>query len=127
MLEQRRAREKGYITLKEAADIAGYTPDYVGQLIRAGKLKGEQVYSSVAWVTTEEELNTYLLHKGRLSRSESQLLFFELPIFKVVLYMLIASCVVTILLLQYIFYISIASKLSEHALSSITIQQEHSL
>ena len=126
MLEQRRAREKGYITLKEAAEIAGYTPDYVGQLIRAGKLKGEQVYSSVAWVTTEEELNTYLLHKGRLSRSESQLLFFELPIFKVVLYMLIASCVVTILLLQYIFYISIDSKLSEHALSSITIQQEQS-
>ena len=59
MLEQRRAQQKGYITLKEAASLAGYTPDYIGQLIRAGKIKGQQVYSGVAWMTTEEEIQAY--------------------------------------------------------------------
>ena len=65
MLDQRRAEEKGYITLKEAAKLANYTPDYVGQLIRAGKIKGEQVYSQVAWVTTPEEVQAYLSDKSR--------------------------------------------------------------
>lgn len=60
MLEQRRAKEKGFLTLKEAAKIAGYTPDYVGQLIRAGKIRGEQVYCGVAWMTTREEIEAYL-------------------------------------------------------------------
>ncbi len=60
MLEQRRAQEKGYITLKEAAKISNYTPDYVGQLIRAGKIQGEQVYCNVAWVTTPEEIDRYV-------------------------------------------------------------------
>ena len=41
-----------YITLKEAAEISGYAPDYIGQLIRGGKLDGKQVFSNVAWVTT---------------------------------------------------------------------------
>ena len=64
MLEQRRAQEKGYITLKEAAEISNYTPDYVGQLIRAGKIKGEQVYCNVAWVTTPEEIKRYSNRKN---------------------------------------------------------------
>jgi hypothetical protein len=49
-----------YITLREAADISGYAPDYVGQLIRKGKLPGKQVYSNVAWVTTEVALKEYM-------------------------------------------------------------------
>ena len=49
-----------YITLKEAAKISGYTPDYLGQLIRKGKLPGKQIYLNVAWVTTEEALMEYL-------------------------------------------------------------------
>ena len=69
MLEQRRAKEKGYITLKEAAQVSGYTSDYVGQLIRAGKIKGEQVYSGVAWMTTKEELDSYRQHKNRFAKS----------------------------------------------------------
>jgi len=65
MEEQRRALEKGYITLREAAEISTYSPDYLGQLIRAGKLEGEQVYSSVAWVTTEEALRSYMAAKSK--------------------------------------------------------------
>jgi uncharacterized membrane protein len=49
-----------YITLKEAARISGYAPDYLGQLIRKGKLAGKQIYLNVAWVTTEQALREYL-------------------------------------------------------------------
>ncbi len=63
MLEQRRAQEKGYITLKEAAQLSGYSPDYIGQLIRQGKISGKQIYFNVAWVTTEDEIYRYLQEK----------------------------------------------------------------
>ena len=49
-----------FITLKEASKITGYSPDYLGQLIRKGKLKGKQVYLNVAWMTTEEAIKEYL-------------------------------------------------------------------
>lgn len=49
-----------YITLKEASKMTGYSPDYLGQLIRKGKLTGKQVYLNVAWVTTEEAIREYL-------------------------------------------------------------------
>jgi len=65
MLEQRRAKEKGYITLKEAAEISGYTSDYIGQLLRAKKIRGEQVYSGVAWMTSRQEVMAYLNNKQR--------------------------------------------------------------
>ena len=56
---------KKYISLKEAAKISGYSSDYVGQLIRAGKLEGKQVFSNVAWMTTEEAIRKYLQgHNG---------------------------------------------------------------
>src|SRR5262244_1385185 len=51
---------KKYISLKEAARLSGYSSDYVGQLIRSGKLEGKQVFSNVAWMTTEEALQKYL-------------------------------------------------------------------
>ena len=54
------SNEKNYISLKEAAKISGYSPDYVGQLIRAGKLSGKQIFSNVSWVTTEEAITEYL-------------------------------------------------------------------
>ncbi|MFZ2886889.1 MAG: hypothetical protein WA021_03665 [Minisyncoccia bacterium] len=53
-----------FISLREAAEISGYTADYVGQLIRRGKLPGKQVFSNVAWVTTREALNEYLDEKS---------------------------------------------------------------
>jgi len=48
------------ITLKEASAISGYSADYIGQLIRAGKLEGSQVFSNVSWVTTEEAVREYM-------------------------------------------------------------------
>lgn len=60
MPDEVQLKHKDHITLKEAAVISGYTSDYLGQLIRKGKLPGEQVYSSVAWVTTREALISYV-------------------------------------------------------------------
>ena len=54
------AKEKQFISLKEAAKMSGYSPDYVGQLIRSGKLSGKQIFSNVAWVTTEDAILEYL-------------------------------------------------------------------
>jgi hypothetical protein len=35
-------KSEGYLTLKEASDLYGYSPDYIGQLIRKGKINGKQ-------------------------------------------------------------------------------------
>ncbi|OGD31418.1 hypothetical protein A3C91_04755 [Candidatus Azambacteria bacterium RIFCSPHIGHO2_02_FULL_52_12] len=65
-------KEKKQITLKEAAEISGYAPDYIGQLIRKGKIPGEQIYASVAWVTTEAAMRAYLLEtRLRKERGEA--------------------------------------------------------
>jgi len=53
------SKEKKLISLKEAAEISGYSSDYIGQLIRAGKIYGKQIYCHIAWVTTAEEVLTY--------------------------------------------------------------------
>ena len=107
MLDQRRAIEKGYITLKEAAKIANYSPDYVGQLIRAGKIHGEQVYASTAWVTTSNEVLAYLANKQR-SATDGQWFKFAILRLKssVTVYVFIALCTVAVLLMQYILYTS---------------------
>ncbi len=119
MLEQRRAQEKGYITLKEAAAIANYSPDYVGQLIRAGKIKGEQVYSNVAWVTTEAEIQAYLRDKKRTVDNEvSSVEVLAHPALTYSLYTIIAIIAVVLLILQYILYVSIDARLSEWFVSS---------
>lgn len=60
-----------YISLKEAAALSGYSPDYVGQLIRQGKLAGKQIFSNVAWVTTEEALHEYMERKEKMSANQA--------------------------------------------------------
>jgi hypothetical protein len=53
-------QKEGFITLKEASALSGYSSDYIGQLIRKGKLDGRQVYANVAWMTTREALMEYM-------------------------------------------------------------------
>jgi len=60
LLNNNMATEKELISLKEAAKLSGYSADYVGQLIRAGKITGKQVFSNVAWMTTEEAVIEYV-------------------------------------------------------------------
>ncbi len=52
-------REKQFISLKKAAEISGYSPDYVGYLIRQGKIKGKKIFANISWQTTPEEVIKY--------------------------------------------------------------------
>lgn len=47
-----------YISLKQASLISGYHPDYLGYLIRKGKLEGVRIGKS--WLTTKEAVLSYL-------------------------------------------------------------------
>jgi hypothetical protein len=51
--------KKKDLFLKEAAQISGYAPDYIGYLIRKGKIPGKKVYSGPAWLTTEKAIKKY--------------------------------------------------------------------
>ncbi len=63
-------KPEGYITLKEASELFGYSPDYIGQLIRKGKIDGKQVYANVAWMTTKDSLEEYLSRERNSSAPE---------------------------------------------------------
>lgn len=64
------AKNEEYISLRQAAELSGYSADYVGQLIRQGKLQGKQVFSNVSWMTTEEAIREYIAQKGKVSASK---------------------------------------------------------
>jgi hypothetical protein len=57
------------INLKEAAAISGYSADYVGQLIRQGKIPGKQVACNVQWMTTKEAVLGYKNGDGQKSKT----------------------------------------------------------
>lgn len=117
-----------YITLKEAAEISGYAPDYIGQLIRKGKLPGKQVYFNVAWMTTREDLQNYMNKKAGGKGGKESLwdkivefkarLFLEsqmTKLFKILLYFSITICILFGLLLFYIFSVTLEKKLEQRA------------
>ena len=64
-------KDKKLISLKEAAELSGYSSDYIGQLIRGGKIFGEQVFSNVTWMTTEEEVLAYKNKSKKKNLNES--------------------------------------------------------
>ena len=47
------------ISLKQASKISGYSFDYIGQLIRTGKLKGKNIKTQVSWLVSKEEVERY--------------------------------------------------------------------
>lgn len=65
-------KEAGYITLKEASERFGYAPDYIGQLIRKGKIEGKQVHANVAWMTTAEAMEEYLAEAGEKRAAKAE-------------------------------------------------------
>lgn len=67
--------ELGYITLKQASERFGYSPDYIGQLIRKGKIEGKQVYANVAWMTTEAAIREYIDGAGNVKVAENTAMF----------------------------------------------------
>jgi hypothetical protein len=57
--------EEKLITLKEASALSGYSADYIGQLIRSGKIPGKQVFTNITWVTTAESVISYKERKNK--------------------------------------------------------------
>lgn len=114
-------KQDDFITLKEAAQITGYAPDYIGQLIRAGKLDGKQVYSNVAWVTTREALEEYQKNKDKkaderawFERWKKQISSPEtlVEIYTYAAWGFVALLVVVILFLLYVFAVSFDNRIS---------------
>ncbi len=125
----------GHITLKEASTLSGYAPDYVGQLIRKGKLYGKQVYYKAAWVTTEDALREYMqreneAEKGKVVEgaftekmqgfknwlvSESRLTAF----FKIFIYLGLALSIAFCLVLFYALSVNIDHSLEQRAVKNI--------
>lgn len=122
----------GYLTLKEAADKTEYTPDYIGQLIRAGKIEGKQVYSSVAWVANESSLKQYLATRGKDgSFSGDTSTLEQLPEYlRPLLYLIIVTSVVFIVILLHVLSVAIDKALSrsyEETPHAITINNDQPL
>lgn len=133
-------REEKYISLKEASEISGYSPDYIGQLIRKGKIKGKQVYFNTAWMVTEEQVREYMEQKingrGTLTGKEwilqaitnfpenlkNKIKFLKL--FKIVLYFSILFTVFLFLLLIYIFSTSLEQQLNEKAIEKFEVNNK---
>jgi hypothetical protein len=119
--------EKDFISLKEASRISGYTADYLGQLIRSGKLDGKQVFSSVSWVTTRKALEEYMREGGRVREEETPptrilnwvLALGSIPVLlQLVLWLCIVALSLFVLFLGYVFAVSIDHQIEEDYLSS---------
>jgi Helix-turn-helix domain len=50
--------ETTWLTVNEAADISGYHPEYVRQLIREGKVVAKKF--SIVWMVSKESLLEYV-------------------------------------------------------------------
>lgn len=120
-----KAKSKKHITLKEAARISGYAPDYIGQLIRKGKIPGEQVYSHVAWVTTEEALRAYVAQGSKKpensvpSETAAQRALDEdrlVGVLRVVLYGVSTVAILFSFFLFYVLSVSIDHRLTSRSL-----------
>jgi hypothetical protein len=126
---------EGHITLKEAARISGYAPDYVGQLIRKGKLYGRQVYLNTAWVTTEEAMRKYVAGEvptgaatgspelGEKFQQAKNVLLSDVRvsgIVRIALYAVLGLAVVFSLVLFYVVSVNIERVLTERAVERAT-------
>ncbi len=120
---------QGFLTLKEASELTPYTPDYIGQLIRAGKIEGRQVYSNVAWVASESSLRNYLEQKGKGSQLVSDAAAQEFPEFaRPLLYIVIVFAALFLIVLIHVLSVTIdraiASALIDDASSTIEVTND---
>lgn len=52
-------KEQKQISLKEAAKLSGYAPDYIGFLIRKGKIRGKKIPANISWQISSKEIIKY--------------------------------------------------------------------
>lgn len=124
------SKNKEYISLKEASEISGYSADYIGQLIRAGKLPGKQVFQQVVWMTTEADLLAYMeKKKGTPESAETQsrferiLRYFrDVELTQLMMPLLYAAAGFSVCLFLFLFYIfssSLDHRLDQHAIEQL--------
>jgi hypothetical protein len=125
------SKKEEYISLREAAALSGYSPDYVGQLIRNGKLPGKQVFANVAWMTTPEAVREYMKERGKGAQKEAErssvLSVLEREIeaprlVKRLAVALIIVCAAFLLLLFYVFSAALDQRLNQRALERLERQ-----
>ncbi len=135
-MELENQEQKGLISLKEASKISGYSSDYIGQLIREGKISGKQVYSNIQWMTSAQEVINYKNIKkqkksGILAKFDVQKrkLSMELNVFKLFFQTfksslpLILVIIVSFILFSYfMLYLSLGPKTQE--ISSKTAENQ---
>lgn len=130
-------KKSKHLSLKEASKISGYSSDYIGQLIREGKISGKQVYTAVSWVTTEEALKEYMekTQKSKKERGVGEKAVDKLQqtgrrimldikmakFFKGALYASIGFLTAFILFLFYVASVSIDHKLEQNAVNKAQI------
>jgi ribonuclease HII len=125
-------KNEEFISLREAAKISGYAPDYIGQLIRSGKLEGRQVFSNVAWMTTEEALLSYLAKDTKkITPARRQSLLEQLTSAEAIesyylafSWLLIVCSSVFILFLAYVAAVSIDHTIEQRYLKNISINHD---
>jgi len=122
---------KKLITLKEASEISGYAPDYIGQLIRSGKVSGKQVYSNIAWMTTEEAVREYMKNgksAKKISSNKTKAAFFFLKnpftVYRIFLYLALIFLISFSFILFYIFAVGIDKSIEKKSLKKIEIINE---
>jgi hypothetical protein len=121
------AENKDYISLKEAAQLSGYSADYIGQLIRGGKLPGKQIFSNVQWMTTKNDLEQYMQSdkKGRAApnRSYFEKAFFSLEnlssLYVKILWVAIGLLSLFTLFLMYILSVTVDHHIDERYLQKL--------
>jgi len=107
--------------------LTNYAPDYIGQLIRGGKIRGEQVYSNVAWVTTEDEVRAYMADKSRTVKFAEGIEKVEAlgeRAFSYALYAVIALLFLALLVMQYILYVSLDDSLEQRLVTTESVEEQ---
>ncbi len=117
---------RNFLTLKEAAQLTDYTADYLGQLMREGKLEGFQVYTSTSWVTTEKAIREYVAGKGRQDALEEYVWYRDPQLYLRALLYLVIGCLGMLLLgMIGVVAVSIDRSLSDSALMEFDERHEN--
>lgn len=124
------SKEKKYISLKEAAEITGYSADYIGQLIRSGKLDGKQVFQHVVWVTTEDALEKYLKGTRKIENDGKMPTFQDFftvervaILYSGFVWFAITLFTIFVLFLGYVFAVSIDHKIEQKSLERLNARE----
>lgn len=127
-------KEPEFISLKEAAQLSGYSADYIGQLIRSGKLQGKQVFSNVAWMTTRDAIAEYLKKDSKSDEApksfihsvRSSLFTMETvkSIYVAFVWLLLSVLLIFTVFLAYVLAVSIDNRIEESHLDKVQYAQE---